>query len=74
VLGTPTPASWVDAIRVNSLPTRRPKDLRPTPKRVVEKATPQAGTAGSTDTGQATGAGGSTTNQATGGAAPGTTR
>jgi hypothetical protein len=73
VLGTPTPASWVDAIRVNSLPTRRPKDLRPTPKRVIEKATPDAGSAGSADTGQATAAGGSTTNQATGGAAPGAT-
>jgi hypothetical protein len=78
VLGTPTPASWADAIRVNSLPTRRPKDLRPTPRRVIEKATPDAGTAGSADTGattgQTTGTGGSATNQATGGAAPGATR
>jgi hypothetical protein len=70
VLGTPTPASWVDAIRINSLPTRRPKDLRPTPKRVVEKTTPDAGgTAGST-----TGTAGSTTNPGAGGAAPGATR
>lgn len=74
VLGTPTPASWADAIRVNSLPTRRPKDLRPTPKRVIDKATPHAGTAGSADTGQPSGAAGSTTNQTTGGAAPGATR
>jgi hypothetical protein len=70
VLGTPTPASWADAIRVNPLPTRRPKDLRPTPKKVIEKATTD-GTAGA---GQATGAGGSATNPRPGGAAPGATR
>jgi hypothetical protein len=74
VLGTPTPASWVDAIRVNSLPTRRPKDLRPTPKRVIEKATPDTASASSADTGHTAAAGVSTTNQATGGAAPGATR
>ncbi len=70
VLGTPTPASWADAIRVNSEPTRRPKDLRPKPKRVIEKV-PDAG---STGTGSTTGTTGSTTNPAPGGAAPGGTR
>jgi hypothetical protein len=70
VLGTPTPASWADVIRVNSLPTRRPKDLRPTPKRVIEKA-PDAGSADTgAITGRTTGIGGSTTNPSTGGAAP----
>jgi hypothetical protein len=74
VLGTPTPASWVDAIRVNSLPTRRPKDLRPKPKRVIEKI-PDAGSSGTgSTTGSTAGQGGSTTNPSTGGAAPGATR
>ena len=58
VLGNPKPASWADAIRINSLPTRRPKDLRPKPIRVFEKA-PTGATSGS-----------STTNPPTGGAAP----
>jgi hypothetical protein len=61
VLGTPTPASWADAIRINSLPTRRPKDLRPKPKRVFAQV-PTNGTSGST-----------TTNPPSGGAAPGAT-
>ena len=74
VLGTPTPASWADAIRINSLPTRRPKDLRPKPKRVIEKI-PDSGSSGTgTTTGTDTGQGGSTTNPATGGASPGATR
>jgi hypothetical protein len=78
VLGTPTPASWADAIRVNSEPTRRPKDLRPKPKRVIEKV-PDAGSSrtgsptGST-TGNTPGTSGSTTNPTNGGAAPGGTR
>ena len=67
VLGTPTPASWADAIRVNSMPTRRPKDLRPKPIKVPVKAIEKkAGGQGA--------AGGSSTNPPTGGAAPGGTR
>jgi hypothetical protein len=62
VLGNPTPASWADAIRINSLPTRRPKDLRLKPIHVIAKA-PAGTTSGS-----------STTNPPTGGAAPGATR
>jgi cell division protein FtsL len=71
VLGTPTPASWADAIRINSLPTRRPKDLRPKPRRVIEKVPANAtfGTGTSTDPTKTTA--GSATNPATGGAAPG---
>jgi hypothetical protein len=79
VLGTPTPATWVDAIRINSLPTRRPKDLRPKPRRVIEKlpdngtSVTDPGTGAGTGTGTADGAAGSSTNPATGGAAPGGT-
>jgi hypothetical protein len=79
VLGTPTPASWVDAIRINSMPTRRPKDLRPKPRRVIEKlpdngssATDPGTSAGATTPGaDAASGGGSSTNPAAGGAAPG---
>jgi hypothetical protein len=67
VLGTPTPASWADAIRVNSMPTRRPKDLRPKPIKVPLKAFEKT-------TGANAPAGGSSTNPPTGGAAPGGTR
>jgi type II secretory pathway pseudopilin PulG len=62
VLGTPTPASYADAIRVNPLPTRRPKNLRPKPIKVFETVPPaQSGAARQTV-------------QGTGGAAPGATR
>ena len=67
VLGTPTPASWADAIRVNALPTRRPKDLRPKPIKVPAK------TAAEKNTGANASDGGSSTNPPTGGAAPGGT-
>jgi hypothetical protein len=67
VLGTPTPATWADAIRVNSMPTRRPKDLRPKPIKVPPKAIEKK-TAGQDV------AGGSSTNPSSGGAAPGGTR
>jgi cell division protein FtsL len=70
VLGTPTPATWADAIRINSEPTRRPKDLRPKPKRVFEKV-PGDGTSGTPPT---TRSDGSTTNPSTGGAPPVATR
>jgi hypothetical protein len=67
VLGTPTPATWADAIRVNSLPTRRPKDLRPKPIKVPPKPIEK------TTSGQDV-AGGTSTNPSAGGAAPGATR
>ena len=67
VLGTPTPASWADAIRINSLPTRRPKDLRPKPIKVPYKSVEKK--AGGNDAGA-----GSSTNPPTGGAASGGTR
>jgi hypothetical protein len=70
VLGTPTPASWADAIRINALPTRRPKDLRLKPKRVIAKL-PTDSTTGASPT---TGSAGSSTNPSTGGAPPRTTR
>jgi hypothetical protein len=41
VLGTLTPALAADAVRIRSLPTRKPKDLRPRP--VIVKRHPKAG-------------------------------
>lgn len=45
VLGKPTPATSQDALRVTPLPTRKPKNLRPTPIVIEVKpaATPKAG-------------------------------
>jgi hypothetical protein len=37
VLGTPTPATYADSIRVDPLPARKPKNLRPKPVKVIAK-------------------------------------
>jgi cell division protein FtsL len=42
VLGTPTPATRDDAVRLNPLPTRRPRNLKP---RIIKVTTPDLTTA-----------------------------
>ena len=37
VLGQPTPATWADSFKINPLPTKKPKNLRPKPVKVFEK-------------------------------------
>jgi hypothetical protein len=45
VLGTPMPATWAESIRVNPLPTRKPKNLK-TRKVKVKAAITKNGTQG----------------------------
>ncbi len=58
VLGTPTPATYDDSLRVTPLPTRKPKNLRPTPI-VIEVRQPKiaATHGGAADPAEATRAG-----------------
>jgi type II secretory pathway pseudopilin PulG len=58
VLGTPTPATYDDSLRVTPLPTRKPKNLRPTPI-VIEVRQPKIAAAdgGAADPAEATRAG-----------------
>ena len=56
VLGSPTPATVADAMRINPLPTRKPSNLRP-PTVVIEV---KPGTTGSGDGAATTGAGSTT--------------
>ena len=46
VLGRPSPATTENALRVNPLPTRKPKDLRPTPVIIEVKPSETDGAAG----------------------------
>jgi cell division protein FtsL len=69
VLGTPTPATGEDSIRLNPLPTRRPKNLTP---KIIKVITPNPATTGTT---AGTAAGTTTAKKPrVGGAAPGAAR
>lgn len=59
VLGTPTPATPDDAMRINPLPPTRPKALAPKPRIVIVRAPRRAaaGTTKPTDTGATSGPG-----------------
>ena len=72
VLGDPTPATWADSIKINPLPVRKPKNLRPTPV-VVHRPVP-ASQAGAPGAAGAAGAAGADMNAVIGGAAPEATR
>lgn len=63
VLGKPVPATYADALRVNPLPTKRPKNLRPNPivLEMVPGSTTAAGAKNPQVGGAAPVAGGSTT-------------
>jgi hypothetical protein len=49
VLGTPTPATWADAFKINPLPTKKPKNLDPTPVKVFKKVPALPGGAAATN-------------------------
>jgi hypothetical protein len=69
VLGTPTPATGEDSVRLTPLPTRRPQNLKP---KIIKVITPNPATTGTT---AGTAAGTSTAKKPrVGGAAPGAQR